>query len=229
MHDIDSSYNQIDQNIVESQDLLGKECCCCMRILAYHFFRRDSSYRDGFRDRCQMCESSPRMSTVEHTARLREMNLSSHAVRKQRWKHQLDYMDDAARVGKQMNSSEFLLRLSKLIGTDRLYIRDGNYLNDVAVFLVAGKKRSDWDSKSFKYLWYIPLGLMPEFSIYEFDNRAVPLRERKRGWRTPLLRLIKSKLITEDQSNREFGEALGPASTVWNRELFKFRNGKEPN
>ena len=85
MHDVDDPQNQIDRQVVESPEMLGKECGSCAKILAYKYFNRDTSYSDGHRPQCAQCESAPRLSLDEHTARLREQNLSSHAVRKQRW------------------------------------------------------------------------------------------------------------------------------------------------
>src|SRR6266704_4888869 len=121
MHDFNDVRNSIDNRVATSPDLLGKECVTCLRILSYHFFKRDSSYRDGCRDQCDQCASAPRMSTEEHTLRLREASFSSHAVRKQRWDNQDDYMNDEARFGKRMHSSEFLSKLRSIIGYDKIF------------------------------------------------------------------------------------------------------------
>jgi hypothetical protein len=125
-----------------------------------------------------------------------------------------------------MHSSEFLYRLRTLIGTNKLFFTDGNFLGDIAVYQVSGVPRPDFDGvpPTFKYMWYIPIGWMPEFSVYEFDERWIPVREPIRGWRTPLLRLIKNGLLTESEVDWEFGPALGEASTVYKRDLYKYRN-----
>jgi hypothetical protein len=224
MHDLNDPSSILDREIVESKELLGKECVTCGKILAYAFFRRDSSYRDGRRDRCQSCENAPRLSTAEHTARLKELNYSSHAVQKQRWENQEDYENTVARLGTPMHHSDLLYKIRRLV--PNLYITEGRIIGDLAVFQTYPCPQPDLEGRDFRYLFYIPTGVLPEFSQYEFDERDVPIRESKRGWRTVLLRLIKMGLLSEEACDREFGRAQGIASTVWYRQLYQFRNRK---
>ena len=225
MHSVSDEINVVDRRVVESPELLGKECIGCLRVLAYGFYKRDASYRDGHRDLCLSCESAPRLSTDEHTHRLREMNESSEAVRRQQWEHQEDYQNDAARIGRPMHHSDLIAKLTRLVPS--LYITEGNIKGDLAVFRVYPQPQPRLEGRSFEYLFYMPIGLMPEFSIYEFNERNIPVREKMRGWRTVLLRLIKSKLLTEDQCHEAFGRAEGPGAIVYLRKLYEFRNQKE--
>lgn len=223
----ESDFEVLDRNVVESPEMLGKECIGCTRVLAYSFYRRDNTYRDGRKDLCVSCESVPRLSTVEHTARLEEKNFNSEAVKKQRWEFQTDYMNDDARKGRPMDHTEFLKRLS-WIAKD-LYITDGRIEGDLSIFRIYGQPQPHLGGRNFEYLLYIPTTyIMPEASFIEFDERAIPIKERKRGWRTPLLRFIKSRIITEEQANWAFGEPTPGADIVWKRELYKFRNGRLP-
>lgn len=223
MHEINDPANIVSREVVESNELLGKECIGCVRILPYAFFDRDSTYRDGRRDLCTNCQSSPRLSTDEHTARLREVNNSSEAVKRQRWAHQDDYRDDRARVGRVLASGDFLAKVRKLVPS--LFITDGRIVGDVAIFRIYPRPQPHLEGRDFEYLFYCPTGLLPEYSIYEFETtRDIPVREKQRGWRTVLLRLIKSGLLTEEVCDREFGRADGPASTVWYRRLYEHRN-----
>src|SRR5208283_2210636 len=105
-----------------------------------------------------------------------------------------------------------------------LYIVDGRIEGDLAVFQTYGQPQPDLEGRTFRYLFYIPTGMLPEYSLYEFSERDVPIREQKRGWRTVLLRLIKSGLLTEDTCREVFGEAVGEASTVWHRTLHQYRS-----
>lgn len=226
MHNVSDPINVVDPYVVESKEVVGKECSGCRRVLSYSFFDRDTTYHDGRKPLCVDCEAVPRLSTSEHTARLDEMNFNSEAVKRQRFDNQLDYMNDEARYGKQMHSSEFISRLYRIISPEKLYLTDGNFIGDIAVYQISGVKRPDFDGprNDFKYQFYMPLGLMPECSIYEFDHRAIPVREHKRGWRTVLLKLIKSKLISESDVDWEFGKPNGLGTVVYQRELQKFRN-----
>jgi hypothetical protein len=225
VHEIDDPANVVSQEVVESNELLGKECIGCIRILPYAFFDRDSTYRDGRKDLCTNCQDAPRLSTAEHTARLRELNFNSEAVKRQRWDHQDDYRDCKARVGRAMASGEFLGRIKKLVPC--LHFTDGRLENDIAIFRTYPCPQPQLDGRDFEYLFYCPSGNLPEYSIYEFDERDILVRERLRGWRTVLLRLIRSGLLTIEQSDREFGAACGAASTVWYRRLYEYRNGRK--
>lgn len=223
MHSIDSDINIVDRRVVESPELLGKECIGCFRILDYRFFDHDNTYRDGRKDLCVSCANAPRMSTSEHTHRLREQNFNSEALKAQRWANQEEYKNAVARIGKAMHHSDFLRVIKHLVPD--LYITDGRIEGDLAVFRVYGRPQPQLGGRTFEYLFYCPTGLLPEFSIYEFDEvRDIPIREQKRGWRTVLLRLIKSGLVSEDTVNKIFGRAEGPASTIYNSSLQAFRN-----
>jgi hypothetical protein len=223
MHELNDPANIVSREVVESNELLGKECIGCLRILPYAFFDRDSSYRDGRKDLCVSCYSAPRLNTAEHTARLREINNNSEAVQRQRWAHQDDYRDDAARVGHVRPSGEFLGAVLRLVPS--LYLTDGRIVGDVAIFRTYPCPQPHLDGRDFEYLFYCPTGLLTEYSLYEFEpTRDIPVREKLRGWRTVLLRLIKSGLLTEEECDREFGRATGPASSVWYRQLYQHRN-----
>lgn len=217
MHDVEDPLSTMPNYISNF-----KECIGCMKSLPAAVFQKDASYRDGHRDLCSICEASPRMSTAEHTARLREMNFNSHAVKKQRWAYQDDYRDDEARDINHMHHSELIHRLKKLIPD--LYVTEGRLIGDLAFFRTFPCPQPDLNNRDFQYLFYCPEGNMPEYSTYLFDDRDIPQREEKRGWRTILLRLIFCGLLTEEACNQEFGAPSGPASVVWRRELWQFRN-----
>lgn len=218
--------NAIERAIVDSPDLLGKECIGCLRVLPFNRFQRDASCRDGCRDLCDYCASVPRLSIDEHTSRLREMTNNSEAVKAQRMARQEEYKNDAARIGRMMHHSDLVTVLRQLIPS--LYITDGNIVGDLAVFQTYGSPQPDLEGRTFRYLFYIPTGYLPEYSLYEFNDRDTPTRESQRGWRTVLLRLIKSGLLTEETVNHVFGAATGPASTIYNSTLYDFRNRREP-
>lgn len=209
-----------------------KECSTCGKIKPFGQFKTDSSYREGVRNQCQECESSPVLSTEEHLYRQREMNFS--AASNQRWgKDQLDFMDDDARRVGYLHHSDFIRKLNN-ISQYKLYIRDGNFVGDLAIYKVFERIKYEYgmyraakldpDRPTFQYLCYMPLGYSPEFSVIEFDHRAVPLREKERGWRTVLLKLIKSGVVIEADVNKEFGYPVGPGSIAYRRDLFRWRN-----
>jgi hypothetical protein len=213
-------------NVIPDVTTASKDCIACDRLQDVKLFNRDSSYKDGRRDMCISCQSSKKMSMVEHTHRLKELNYDSEAVRKQRWgKDQLDYIDPLPRWGRPMQHGELIARIKKI--TNKLYFTDGGIVGDIAVYRIYGRPVIGDPPRSFEYLMYISKGEMPEFSILEFDARTdAPVREQLRGWRTILLRLIKHKVITQTECDAEFGDARGLASRQWHKQLYCFRNGK---
>ena len=227
-----SDFDALDESqaaedaLFNSPELLGRECQGCQKVLAWKFFQKDASFKEGYGNLCHSCRSTPRLSLEENTARLREANLRSHALKKQRWEDQDEYRKDDARVGHRMHHSEFLRRVRPYI--PNLYVTDGGVVGDLALFLTYPSPQPRLEGRSFEYLTYIHEGDSNEFSTYEFNDKTdTPVREKwngGRGWRTVLLRMIKKGLITEEQANTEFGPAEGEGSRIYNRELYKFRN-----
>jgi len=224
----------VSTKVLDQSDhsIYWKECQCCGRIKPFSMFPRDSSYREGVRNQCNDCESSPRLSTEEHLYRQRERNFA--AASEQRWgKDQLDFMNDDARRVNYLHHSDFIRKLNNIVPY-KLYIRDGNFIGDLVLYKVwdrliyqYGMFRSapfNADLPTFQYLCFMPLGYSPEFSVLEFDHRAVPVRESQRGYRTVLLKLIKAGIVTEEDVDKEFGRASGPGSIAYRRYLYRFRN-----
>lgn len=219
---LDDERTHVPPDTIDTQ-----ECVSCHRSLPLICFRRDASYSKGRYVQCEECEAAPRLSTSEHVQRLRERNSKSWALKQQKWAHQDDYRNAVARWGRVLHHSEFLRRLTPMLRD--VFIRDGNVVGDLAVYRVYGRPQPHLDGKDFSYLFYMPTGVLPEFSIYKFDDRDVIVGEERRGWRTILLRLIKAGIITEAQSDAAFGEAQGEASTVWRRQMYITRNGVDPD
>lgn len=212
-------FDQTDRSI------FWKECATCTGIYPHSMFKKDASYREGYRDQCLQCEAAPRLSTNEHTARLRELNYYSAGVKGQRGEHPEELVDSVAREGRRMHHSEVLSHLRKMVPS--LFVTDGRIAGDLAFFRTFGQPQPHLDGRTFQYLFYMPTGWMPEYSIHEFDHRDIPVKELQRGWRTILLRLIRTGLITEAQCDKAFGRPSGEASTRWRRTLFVYRNGHE--
>src|SRR5271155_2080371 len=204
-----------------------KECFSCFNVKPYGQFRRDSTFREGVRNQCFECESTPRLSTLEHTYRLKENTYSSDAVRAQRWgKDQLDCIDDDARAGRYRHHSELYSFLKTNIPS--LWFMDGNFIGDVSIFRTYGCPQPRLatalcpEGRDFEYLFYMPLSWSREYSTYEFDARDIPVREKERGWRTILMRFIKLGLVTENVVNEYFGYPHGEGSIHYQRQLWRW-------
>ncbi len=217
----DNQAPDLDLRKASSPEIYGKTCGGCKNDFDWIHFRKSSSQLDGHVALCYSCEASPAMSIAEHTARTRERNFNAAAD--QRVRFQDDYKNDEARIGRAMYHADFLNIVRKLV--PNIYITEGRIEGDLAIFQTYPCPQPDLEGRDFRYLFYIPTGLLPEYSIWEFDKiRDIRIRESQRGWRTVLLRLIKSGMLTEETCNVVFGVPTGEAATVWKRELFEFRN-----
>lgn len=100
-------------------------------------------------------------------------------------------------------------------------------MGDLALYVTSGTTRADWDGRSFKYMGYVTLGTMPEFSKYEFDPlRDVMIRATDMGWRSVLIRFIENNILTEQQCQAEFGHPSSGIRAVWDKHLQNHRTSK---
>lgn len=67
-----------------------------------------------------------------------------------------------------------------------------------------------------------------EWMMMNFDQFGVPTTARHIGWRTALLTMIRSGIITEKQAHRAFPVGSGPAASWYKEQLFEWRNSGRP-
>lgn len=228
MINVVDEFDVIDWEAGVDNELRGKECQSCARLLTYRFFPKNSLYKDGYGPQCYKCLKAPRLSLREHTARLQELNYNSEGTRRQRHVDQDFFHED--RPGIPMECSLFLTKL--LHAYPQLYVTQGGVtingaVVDLALYATSPMVRQDWAGRDFKYLGYVTLGVMPEYSRYEFDHRDVMLRCSQIGWRSVLLRFVENNLLTEEQCLKEFGPPSGGVNSLWYKKLSNHRNAKK--
>lgn len=131
------------------------------------------------------------------------------------WLTKNEYQDEAAREGRVMSHAEFI-NLLRRAGVQCHY-RQHPHPDKATLYWFFGnvEERGPW----------VQLGNVPELSMMNFDEHGVPLAEKRRGWRTPLLQLILSGAITEERANSIFGKPkLTAAFSRYNSTLYEFRN-----
>ena len=227
---ITCDHDVIDYEAGVDDEVRGKECASCYRLLTYNFFDRDSSYKDGHKPQCSWCLAQPRLSMSEHTARLSELNYNSEGTRRQRHALQDDFKEATARGGRSMDCSLFLQKLLHVY--PQLYVKEGSItvdgvIVDLALYATSGVNKPEWSNQSFRYLGYITLGVRPEYSEYEFDRRDVMQKCTSIGWRSVLLRFVENNLLTEEQCLKEFGPPSGGVNSLWYKKLHNHRNAKK--
>jgi hypothetical protein len=225
---ITSDYDVINYEAGVDDEVRGKECASCFRLLTFRFFDKNSIYKDGYDPQCGWCKKQSKLSIKEHTARLSEMNYNSEGTRRQRHPDTEFFLED--RPGRAMECSLFLTKL--LHAYPALYVKQGGVtvngvLTDLALYATSGVTKPEWSGQSFRYLGYVTLGVMPEYSVYEFDRRDIMQRCTQIGWRSVLLRFVENNILTEEQCDREFGPPSGGVNSLWYKKLHNHRNAKK--
>lgn len=75
------------------------------------------------------------------------------------------------------------------------------------------------------YVAYCQIPAMYEWSVLRLDEHGLGAGEEYRGWRTVLCQLILKGIIDEQKAHKIFGPPSGPASVVYRKTLYSFRNG----
>ena len=219
---IQSDFDVVNYEAGADPEIRGQECCGCRRLLVWSFYDKNSSYKSGYDPMCPRCKKAPKLSMAEHVARMREMNYNSEGTRRQRHPDQAFFYDK--RPGQYMDCSLFLQKL--LNAYPSLYVTAGGIKGDLALYATSGAPRRDWSNQSFRYVGYVTLGPMPEYSEYEFNERDVLQRCTQMGWRSALLRFVRSGILTEAQCDKEFGPPSGGENSLWYKKLHDFRTAK---
>lgn len=152
--------------------------------------------------------------TKEELARLKEG--SAEAAKEYQWLTPEEYANEGDRIGHIMHHVVFLnsLRKAGVKCWYRAHPQPGK------VTLIVQRK----DLPAEVGCW-CQQGYAPELSIMRFDEHGVPLDEKYRGWRTPLLQLILKGVISQKKAEEVFGKPpLTPAFHRYNRTLQAFRN-----
>lgn len=212
-------FEYLPEDLFFSQSLVGKQCQACRGAFPYGYFRKDSSIRDGRALVCLKCENTPRESTEEALARVRETNLNSAAIEAQRRPNEIDYLERDC-VGRSLYYNDFIALLRKVLGP-RLIVAPAYFLNEVSIYVEDSKLE---DFNGVRYLGFLEtVGKMNEFSEYIYNDYGVPTGESRRGYRGILMKLILEGYATEQQISKTFGPC---DEKVWCRTLYNWRNQK---
>jgi len=158
----------------------------------------------------------------EEFLRLYEQNVES---RKQfRWANQEELQ--TKREGRILHMNEFMRLLqSALPSGSRAWYTDkggmantlGLYVNHPGFFPACTHERG-----TPHYVGFVQVPLMQEFEELHFDRYNVPLGSKRRGWRTVLLKLIESGILTESAAHSAFGAPEPNAFSRRYNEYLKF-------
>ena len=167
----------------------------------------------------EFSETDPHQNTgseaQEELARLKEGN-DAAAVEYQ-WLDPSEYAEEGARIGSILHSSQFIGLLIEDCGLTAIY-----RVHPQPKRLTLVVDTSHGQALPEIACW-VQAGFMPEFSICNFDDHGVVLQERLRGWRTCLMQMVLKRMLTQEQVEKVFGEATGPASERYNSFMYSLR------
>lgn len=152
--------------------------------------------------------------TLEELARQKEIN--NALAGNYQWVKPEEYAEVAPRIGRIMHSTVFINKLRTECGLKCWYTQHGMPRRLTLKVQVGNEEPQT--------ACWVQEGFMPEYSIMKFDEHGVPLDERMRGWRTPLLQLLIKGIVSEKIVEQVFGKATGPASKKFNELLYNVRN-----
>lgn len=145
----------------------------------------------------ERCYESDQTSSENKEELCRQKEMNDELSKEYQWLRPEEYADFGARIGVVMTHAEFITKL-RSAGVHCWYQQHVHH--DKANLLV-----QHFGGLSPEVACWVQIGQMPELSMMNFDDHGVPLAERRRGWRTPLLQLILKGYITEDKANNVFG------------------------
>ena len=152
--------------------------------------------------------------TKDELARLKQG--ADEAASEYQWLSPAEYKNEGDRIGRIMHSVIFLNELRK--AGVKCWYRDHPQAGKVTLIVQRQELPAEVGC-------WCQLGFAPELSIMRFDEHGVPLAEKYRGWRTPLLQLILKGIITEKKAIEVFGKVpVTPAFARYNATLQNFRN-----
>jgi hypothetical protein len=152
--------------------------------------------------------------TKEELARLKEG--ADAQAKEYQWVTPAEYADAGARIGRIMHHIVFLNLLQK--AGVKCWYRSHPQPGKITLVVQRGELPAEVGC-------WCQAGFAPELSIMRFDDHGVPLAEKYRGWRTPLLQLILKSVISQKQAEEVFGKTpVTPAFHRYNATLQQFRN-----
>lgn len=174
----------------------------------------DSKLEEEIKRYSERVHSKSSSQNEEELARQKEF--SAEFAKEYQWVSPDEYKDVGARKGRILHSSEFINMLRK-IGL-KCWYRQHPQPRKITLLVQNNNMLPP------EVACWAQVGFMPEYEIIRFDEHGVPLDSMFRGWRTCLLQMILKGMITEEQVNKTFGRATGPASERYNSTLYEVRN-----
>lgn len=151
-----------------------------------------------------------------------EREISLDMVERYQMDDQEELTDAKARMVKPMSTEAFINKLRKnSVQPVKCFTVYNGLEGTVGLWCIPPKVTG-----RARYVCYLRTPMMYEWSVLKLDNHNLPAGEL-RGWRTPIMELIKKEILTEWQAHQIFGEPSGnKIFRRYRRSLWEFRNRK---
>lgn len=159
-----------------------------------------------------------RTSSQNEEELARQKEYSDGVAKEYQWLTPEEYEYIEPRIGRPMTHDNFIGKLRGGCNVRCWYVQHPHPDKLTLLFSNAAGTQTP------EVACWVQAGWMPEYSMMRFDDHGVPLNERRRGWRTPLLQLILKGIVSEAKAVEVFGQAQGPASERYLSTLYEFRN-----
>ena len=149
-----------------------------------------------------------------------EKEISDEMAEQYQIEDQADLTNEVARKVNPMSADEFIAKLRKN-GIKCFTVYNG-LKGTVGLWCLPPKQVA-----RARYVCYMQIPAMYEWSVLRVDRHNIPSGEKFRGWRTVLMELIKKEILTEYQAHNIFGHPSNNKTfRRYHRSLWELRNLK---
>lgn len=166
----------------------------------------------------------------EEFHRLYEQNVNSRKEHRFRDQEELQ----TKREGRILHMSEFMRLLKQALPPSYTawYTDKGGMANTLGLYIGHPVGQSPnplctHERDQPHYVGFVQVPFMQEFEELHFDRYNVPLGSKRRGWRTILLKLIESKILSEEAAHTVFSAPLGDVLSRRYLSYLQFLRNKE--
>ncbi len=150
-----------------------------------------------------------------------EKEISDKMACAYKWDDQDILTNRQARMVNAMSTRAFVKKLND--AGIKTAVMDSSMKGTVALWAVPPQR-----SNKLRYVCYLQVPAMYEWSVLRLDSHGIPNGESYRGWRTVAIQLVEKEIITEAQCHQMFGApGANKISARYYRSLWEKRHGRK--